>query len=1026
MADILIQHLKQKGGEHSSLAMLVNQWGFDEQLIPKALQTVGSLFPHYSRHDESHSKQILINIERLLGDNINLLTATDTWLLLEAAYWHDIGMVVPQQDLEKALLQPEFQQYIDVICNSPNHELFRFAKSFNPRDVSKCFSGADTPMEAVDKFRQVMAEWFRQRHATRSEAIIQAPWSSVGISSPRTELIPARLFKLLGRICEMHGLPFVELLSPSGLPFKEAGLAQEDCHPRFVACLLRMGDLLDLDDNRFCPVMQRIAGENRSRTSKAHEDKHASIRHLRIDRERIEISAECETIDGYLETFKWFDWLKQEIQDQMANWQDIVPNRDLGLLPTLGAISVRLSGEQQILKEGQRPQFGVDSASAIGLLQGNNIYTTKFACVRELLQNAIDATLLRLWLIEKKEMCPGDWESPFSEHAREVLNSAPVRIELAEMPCVPEVPEETAWTLTIIDQGTGISQTDLAYMLRIGGSQRNMQRQHKINTMPEWMKPSGAFGIGIQSAFLIADKITLTTKSLFTNETLEVEMHSPTGSKEGLVLIKVLEDDIARPYGTTVKIVIQLDTFAKSWSISLGNDNSMASLFVQSMDPVLDRSFPYDAAQLADQIQIFAGQSPLKIKATLATADKDFDLTPETVSVNGASDEWRFVRTKNSQQVAIRYQPRGTGSRGHPHGSLAMWYRGQPFKYEGLSFPYVHVDINLMSGTAGAWLAANRDNAASNAEDAMNETILAALEQMVRQDLENRSSCKLLSNESRPAYSLFLEGMALRYGEPWVALAKEIVGCWLDLDCLLGAEKFRDYFSKESWILSERPSHGEPAVDEGACDLQVGESWGSILLSIILNEWLKDDNRTVQILEPAQTLVAPSSSSGAPESPENVMTRELQRAATYRLRYQLKKEPQPAYTLKALATRLVGVTHEVHGNRRFILNCNEERSHLFLKKATKVRASHLFLVSPRNANVVLLPFLYRYSNQGPQIQCTPEQLDALCRWVQPRLVTESAISEIRKDYEGLIKYIDDSVMRPSLYWEFWRRARRLD
>jgi hypothetical protein len=39
MADVLIRHLKQKGFEHSALALLVNQWGFDELLIPKALQT---------------------------------------------------------------------------------------------------------------------------------------------------------------------------------------------------------------------------------------------------------------------------------------------------------------------------------------------------------------------------------------------------------------------------------------------------------------------------------------------------------------------------------------------------------------------------------------------------------------------------------------------------------------------------------------------------------------------------------------------------------------------------------------------------------------------------------------------------------------------------------------------------------------------------------------------------------------------------------------------------------------------------
>ena len=43
MADLLIRHLNEKGQQHSSLAMLVNQWGFDQHLIPKALQNVGAL-----------------------------------------------------------------------------------------------------------------------------------------------------------------------------------------------------------------------------------------------------------------------------------------------------------------------------------------------------------------------------------------------------------------------------------------------------------------------------------------------------------------------------------------------------------------------------------------------------------------------------------------------------------------------------------------------------------------------------------------------------------------------------------------------------------------------------------------------------------------------------------------------------------------------------------------------------------------------------------------------------------------------
>lgn len=642
MADLLINHLKEKGEGHSALAMLVNQWGFDEKLIPKALQTIGSLFPHYSLHDESHSRQILVNIERLLGDNIQLLTATDTWMILEAAYWHDIGMVVPQKDIVDAINQPAFQQYIESIRNNSHHELYRFASSFDIKDMSKCFSGADAPMEAVDKFRQLMAEWFRRQHASRSEHIVQAPWASAGINSPRTELIPARLFKTLGRICQMHGMPFAKLLS--GLPFRELGMAQEDCHPRFVACLLRMGDLLDLDDNRFCPVMQRIAGDHRSHLSRAHEDKHAGIRHLRVDRERIEISAECETIDGYLETFKWFDWLKQEIQNQMANWQDIVPNRELGLLPTLGTIDVRLGGALQIIREGERPQFSIDKEKAIELLQGTNLYSTEFACIRELLQNAVDATLLRLWVTEEKKHPASTWEQPFSKEADEVLKSLPIQVDLVEMPTVASTPNgKTEWTLSITDQGTGISRADLEYMLRIGGSQRNVQRQSEINKMPEWMKPSGAFGIGMQSAFLICDEITLTTKSIYTNEILQIIMYSPTGEHEGLVLLKVMGSDVSHPYGTTVEIKLRLNTFAKSWPGSMYDDGSMSLRFLSSMDPLLDQKFPYEAAEIADKISIFSNESLVSTIGKLKLGDeipcKEFMIT----ATEETQRSWNFV-----------------------------------------------------------------------------------------------------------------------------------------------------------------------------------------------------------------------------------------------------------------------------------------------------------------------------------------------------------------------------------------------
>jgi hypothetical protein len=64
--------------------------------------------------------------------------------------------------------------------------------------------------------------------------------------------------------------------------------AEDYAHPRYIAALLRIGDLLDIDDGRFCPTLLANIG-NVPVSSKNHQEKHASIKHLLINSEVIEI-----------------------------------------------------------------------------------------------------------------------------------------------------------------------------------------------------------------------------------------------------------------------------------------------------------------------------------------------------------------------------------------------------------------------------------------------------------------------------------------------------------------------------------------------------------------------------------------------------------------------------------------------------------------------------------------------------------------------------------------------------------------
>lgn len=97
---------------------------------------------------------------------------------------------------------------------------------------------------------------------------------------------------------------------------------------------------------------------------------------------------------------------------------------------------------------------------------------------------------------------------------------------------------DSIWELSINDTGVGISLHDLNYMKNMAGSNKNEIKKKIIKEMPNWMSPSGEFGIGLHSAFLllknlpdIDNKISFYTNSYISNEMLSIDMYSPLGEK---------------------------------------------------------------------------------------------------------------------------------------------------------------------------------------------------------------------------------------------------------------------------------------------------------------------------------------------------------------------------------------------------------------------------------------------------------------------------------------------------------------
>lgn len=654
----LINYLKQKTEADSNTRILMSQWEFDEKLVGKSLENVGSYYPHFSSHNESHSKQILVNIERLLGSNINKLTATDTWLILEAAYWHDIGMLFSADEAKAVYEKAAFKDYVESLAMDNTQDLHDFAKVWHEQGWQKAMVSYIDPYTGVEKYRQMIAEWYRRGHAKNSNDIVLDPFSKLNLNSPRTELLPKRIYRYLGEICWAHGRGFDYVMEH--LPFRQTGMGTENCHPRFVACLLRLGDLFDIDDNRFCPVMKKQVS-NIPALSTTHEEKHKAIREFQLDSETVSITAECSTEMAYIECRNWFNWIEEELQKQMSQWKNIVPHRDFGLLPTINKLDVEMDNSKMLL-DGKPMRFTLDEKNVIDLLQGNNLYNGVDDIVREVIQNAIDAILLRVWVDSKADECKRKTLEQGNPYDIEVLNIFDNHSIIVSLDFIETTKDyENIWKLCIKDSGIGISLRDLKYMQYMGGSDKNIEKKKIINSMPQWMKPSGAFGIGMHSVFLLSRKnpeayqhLKFITNSIISNKPIEIKLNSPLSKDNGYCFISQLDNNSEyMPYGTQTELFFKTEiNFSSDITTNINEEanyiliklkNSLSNVFINTLPKIIFRDIDisrkvYIENEILDQIyDIEADYKPVSNIAWFNRENYSFAIqlyVPETICSN--------------------------------------------------------------------------------------------------------------------------------------------------------------------------------------------------------------------------------------------------------------------------------------------------------------------------------------------------------------------------------------------------------
>lgn len=543
-------------------------WLNDKALYTDLTKTIEFEFTHYSLHDVSHSISILQYIYMLLGkDKIDSLSVGDLWLLLEVAYSHDIGMSVTYSDLieiwsDKNSVKRIVKKIANTSDKSATEVYNRISKCLEDELSCENFKKEDKydflkshtywPLELRKAVTYINSEYIRLKHPERSKNKI------FDLLKEYNHLkIEDRLYKIVGTIDYLHGEDFSEI--ENNLDAVNTGFTTEKIHPRLIALLLRVGDALDIRNNRFDYWNIQYLG-GLPKDSEEHYKKHKSVEKFLVDEENVNILINSNEIDVCNNSRAWLDIIENELNHLICYWNRYAIGMS-GLKLKNICLEVTYKGYEFITDDFIK-RMKADPNKLLMLLSGKNFYDTKLIAFREFLQNAVDAIKMKIaleyynndkFLIDHGKRRFNDIR--FMDFPGDILKKYQITIIVRYADNNPHNIE-----FEIIDQGIGMDKQGLDALFNIGKGWKEREEFNKmIDYLPDWMYPTGGFGIGVLSAFLLCDKVIFKTKSEKSPQYIIAVSSPQTGGK----IEKTVNNDYYKESGTSVIFQVPFGFYLK-------------------------------------------------------------------------------------------------------------------------------------------------------------------------------------------------------------------------------------------------------------------------------------------------------------------------------------------------------------------------------------------------------------------------------------------------------------------------------
>ncbi|MES2132573.1 MAG: hypothetical protein V4506_09490 [Bacteroidota bacterium] len=227
--------------------------------------------------------------------------------------------------------------------------------------------------------------------------------------------------------------------------------------------------------------------------------------------------------------------------------------------------------------------------------------------------------------------------------------------------------------------------------MNTGSSSKNRKRINLIDEMPLWLRPSGIFGIGFQSIFMLTEQVKLETKSFFTEKFQIIELNSPNSAKDGGILVQKIKTNHKTKPGTKLSFDHKTKAVPERWSIK--GEQKNASRIAHNYDPFSHESLDIELGKVFDEIFDFTSKSHIPIKLFL---------NGKEIETHSNKNKFKYFEKENSLELNIYSGPKENNWR------VITYYKNQKAE-NSLKHMFLGFELNIHKDKASVVLELNRN-----------------------------------------------------------------------------------------------------------------------------------------------------------------------------------------------------------------------------------------------------------------------------------------------------------------------------